>query len=482
MALGARSPLLAFYSNGRWNPTATNGTTGLLGTSVVVTWSLVPDGTLIPGEGGSELILFLDTLFGSGPGGNDYTQRPWFEYFNSSFSRWSELSGLTFVYEPADDGTNLRGLWGALGVRGDVRIGGAFLDGNSGTLASTSFLNDADMTIDTGDAAYYGNSAPFGAYQNIHNTLMHEIGHTFGLGHIDSSSAIFLMEPFTNAAINGPQLDDIRGIHHLYGDINEKSLGNNSVATATQLGTVATGSTLLYGEHASTGTFVLMSESDFLSISNQNDIDYFSFNVNDSALIDLVVTPLGPNYNERVNSTDPYTTTTSASLSDLSIELFLLQNGVPDLIASSNTNPIGQPESILDFALQDAGEYIFRISGSTALTQMYQFSLSLEASTGGQAGDFDADGDVDGADFLIWQRGNSPKPQSNGDLVAWQTHYGTTLPLSGDIAAVPEPTALTIVELLALGAVVFPRYWRHIDANAETTQATEFARCRHQIS
>lgn len=463
VALGACSPLLAFYSNGRWNPTATDGTTGPLGTAVTVTWSLVPDGTFIPGEGGSELILFLDTQFGSGPGGSDFTQRPWFQYFNNSFNRWSELSGLTFVYEPADDGTNLRGLWGALGVRGDVRIGGAFLDGNSGTLASTSFLNDADMTIDTGDAAYYSNSAPFGTYQNIHNTLMHEIGHTIGLGHIDSSSSIFLMEPFTNAAINGPQLDDIRGIHHLYGDVNEKGLGNNSAAIATQLGTVAAGSTLLYGKHASTGTFVLMTEADFLSISNQNDIDYFSFVVTDPALIDLVVTPLGPNYNERVNPTDPYTTTNSASLSNLSLELYSIQGGIPVLMTSSISNPIGQPESILDFALPNSGEYVFRVSGSTALTQLYQFSLSIEAAIVGRRGDFDNDGDIDGMDFLIWQRGDSPNPLSDGDLVDWQTYYGTAFPLTGTVA-VPESTPAIGFLLLAWEIVVFPRYLRYMIA------------------
>lgn len=457
VALGACSPLLAFYSNGRWNPTATDGTTGPLGTAVTVTWSLVPDGTFIPGEGGSELILFLDTQFGSGPGGSDFTQRPWFQYFNNSFNRWSELSGLTFVYEPADDGTNLRGLWGALGVRGDVRIGGAFLDGNSGTLASTSFLNDADMTIDTGDATYYGNSAPFGAYQNIHNTLMHEIGHTIGLGHIDSSSSIFLMEPFTNAAINGPQLDDIRGIHYLYGDVNEKVLGNDSTSTATQLGTVVAGSTLIYGEHASTGTFVLMSESDFLSISNQNDFDYFSFETMGPSLIDLVVTPLGPNYNERGNSTDPYSTTNSASLSNLSLELYVLQNDVPVLLISSISNPIGQPESILDFALPNSGEYVFRVSGSTALTQLYQFSLSIEAAIVGQRGDFDADGDVDGLDFLIWQRGNSPDPFSSEDLADWQANYGGTSLLAG-ASSVPEPSMQIAILVAFLAAMVWIRW------------------------
>ena len=40
-------------------------------------------------------------------------------------------------------------------------------------------------------------------------------------------------------------------------------------------------------------------------------------------------------------------------------------------------------------------------------------------------GDFDADNDVDGADFLKWQRGQSPDPLSQADLNAWEANYGT---------------------------------------------------------
>src|SRR5262245_39274161 len=39
-------------------------------------------------------------------------------------------------------------------------------------------------------------------------------------------------------------------------------------------------------------------------------------------------------------------------------------------------------------------------------------------------GDFDGDGDVDGRDFLVWQRGGSPNPLSAGDLAQWQANYG----------------------------------------------------------
>lgn len=40
-------------------------------------------------------------------------------------------------------------------------------------------------------------------------------------------------------------------------------------------------------------------------------------------------------------------------------------------------------------------------------------------------GDFDNDNDVDGNDFLIWQRGESPNSGSAEDLAEWQANYGT---------------------------------------------------------
>jgi hypothetical protein len=57
-----------------------------------------------------------------------------------------------------------------------------------------------------------------------------------------------------------------------------------------------------------------------------------------------------------------------------------------------------------------------------------------------QPGDFDFDGDVDGRDFLVWQRGGSPNALSAGDLADWQAGYGVGA-LSA-VTAVPEPAAL----------------------------------------
>ncbi len=75
--------------------------------------------------------------------------------------------------------------------------------------------------------------------------------------------------------------------------------------------------------------------------------------------------------------------------------------------------------------------------------------------------DFDGDNDVDGADFLIWQRNlGAGSTQTTGDangdglvnasdLAIWQNQYGTT-PAAGAAGAVPEPGAAALAALAGL--------------------------------
>jgi hypothetical protein len=70
-------------------------------------------------------------------------------------------------------------------------------------------------------------------------------------------------------------------------------------------------------------------------------------------------------------------------------------------------------------------------------------------------GDFNADGIVDGADFLTWQRGSDPTSQ---DLALWQGSFGQTSGgASGQIASVPEPTSLSLAAAVACMAIVSRR-------------------------
>ena len=108
---------------------------------------------------------------------------------------------------------------------------------------------------------------------------------------------------------------------------------------------------------------------------------------------------------------------------------------------------------------------------STASGQenVFIFDASLiELSSIVEDADFNEDGSVDGLDFLIWQRGTgSPGGLSMGDangdgnvndadLAIWETQYGTSS-LQGTSAAVPEPTAFSLLTIAGLALAIRQR-------------------------
>ncbi|NOY40572.1 MAG: PEP-CTERM sorting domain-containing protein [Planctomycetes bacterium] len=62
-------------------------------------------------------------------------------------------------------------------------------------------------------------------------------------------------------------------------------------------------------------------------------------------------------------------------------------------------------------------------------------------------GDFDGDGDVDGFDFLKWQRGETSSPLSEQDLSDWEENFGTLNSGATAATAVPEPSTLLLLVL-----------------------------------
>jgi hypothetical protein len=80
-------------------------------------------------------------------------------------------------------------------------------------------------------------------------------------------------------------------------------------------------------------------------------------------------------------------------------------------------------------------------------------------------GDFDANAQVDGHDFLIWQQGHSPLPLSAEDLAAWKMNLGHPAIVS-TVAAIPEPSCAS---LAAAAAFVLTTCWRQARRRAQKT-------------
>ncbi len=78
----------------------------------------------------------------------------------------------------------------------------------------------------------------------------------------------------------------------------------------------------------------------------------------------------------------------------------------------------------------------------------YHSLLLAAPAAGGLAGDFNADGAVDGSDFLTWQRGLGTFYTAD-DLQTWKAHFGAPAGGAPAVApgqgAVPEPAALVLV-------------------------------------
>ncbi|QDU55825.1 matrixin family metalloprotease [Aeoliella mucimassa] len=479
------APCWGFNSNGQWTSTASEPTTAGLGKPVTLTWSIVPDDTSTFGSLHSDLITDFDALIGGGTG--TVEQRSWFSLLEQSFARWSEISGVNLVYEPNDDGTPMPNSLGELGVRGDIRIGGSFLDGNGGTYGSTGFIPSPHITLDTGDTARYSDSTD--NYFGLRQTLTHEIGHALGLGHNQALGAFVLMHPFAQTAFDGPQLDDILGMHYLYGDAYERGLpdGNNQYASATDLGAIAVGASVAIGDDVPMVRGKIEPDADdFASISFAGDEDYYKFQLEDYSLVDLLLTPGGFLYQESVTGSNFVPIDTQAQ-NDLTLALYAADGDQTQLVDFANNTGLGGTEQLAAVLLAP-GEYAVRVAGSSAAVQLYELAIdvALDPAITTVAGDFNEDGRVDLADYTVWRDAlgtagplaNAPGASATvdaADYAVWKANFGamslapSTAP--GERQSVPEPKSLMVL-LLGMAAI------RIVDGGGLFFSRSQFSRSR----
>jgi len=324
---------------------------GALGTPLTIRWSLVPDGLYIPkypGETASGRTSVLFSMFDDATG---LQRSAWIDRFRDAMDRWSNLGGATLsrVVLAANDWDDGRpwGYPGLGGKRGDIRIGMRHIDGPGGMLAIATGPNDGDIVLDADDIATLTN--PANNWLVLRNVIERATGIALGLKPECIQGARSIMEPILDTlGIDGPQDDDIRGLHRLYGD----AFGaRNSASNAVAIGSAAT---MSLGPVYFTPTSAGVPIASLLSLRESARGDYFAFTVTGPVELSASLQQLPSDY-----QTAPYDTAAGCgpfapagpAARDLTLEL-VDANGTTTLIQ-------GQPD--IQTTMGVAGNYFFRV-------------------------------------------------------------------------------------------------------------------------
>jgi|GEM_PF-348270 len=354
----------------RWSNIA-SGSTGSQGDPITLTYSFVPDGTLIPANigfpsGNSNLNAWLNGIYGN--------PATWQALFAQVFDRWEELGGITYVFEPNDDGASVHVTLGQLGVRGDIRIGAKTLDGNSNTLAYNPFPNDGDMVFDSADGFF---NSTFSNSLRLRNTIAHEHGHGQGILHVCPFTGTKLMEPAIDLGFDGPQHDEIRAMHRNYGDAFEP---DNSPAAATDLGLFPLGTSQSLGAVPAPSVGL---PSSLLSIDNNGEQDYFRITIDEAAAIDVTITPVGGVYDSSNQAGNGSCLSgndiDSRLMADLAVQV--LNSTGAQVLGEASGNGLGAPETITDALLGVPGDYLIRVFETGSVPEAQQYTIDITVTT-----------------------------------------------------------------------------------------------------
>ncbi|MBN1854772.1 MAG: PEP-CTERM sorting domain-containing protein, partial [Pirellulales bacterium] len=186
------------------------------------------------------------------------------------------------------------------------------------------------------------------------------------------------------------------------------------------------------------------------------DIDYFEITSSTAALDSTNWTPLGSGTNDGSDWEELGNLTSSL------LAQFYLQGS--QIFAEGESATISNAYTGTGQA-QDPLEFRYHIPGQANLIE----GLVTYIAGPAENADFDGDGDVDGADYLTWQKGfgttgtgtlatgdaNGDTNVDSADLAIWKSQFGTGgAPAGLASGAVPEPSTFGLLALALAGCVV----------------------------
>ena len=352
-----------FQQTTRWAQTASSPA-GSQGTPTTLTWGYANEGTFVTNtvgySGNNNLFAWLNGIYGS--------QAVWHPLFVQVFDRWGELSGVTYIYEPNDDGgpsgTTLDNFPGVLGVRADLRIAAIGLDGNGGVLAYNNFPQNGDMVFDSADNFY--NTTTNNSLR-LRNIIAHEHGHGMGQLHVCPANETKLMEPFISTAYDGPQYDDMLNAQRHYGDFYEP---NDTVGSATNLGSIGVSSSINIGQRGSVGTIL----DPIPSIDDNSDRDYYRLTLNQPMQLSVTITPEGFAYQDgpQTFNCGSGPTVDYLTIHDLAVR-YRTTGGT--ILQTEDSGGLGDPETITrSFG---AGDIIFEVYPATSTNNIQAYTINI---------------------------------------------------------------------------------------------------------
>lgn len=336
------------------------------GLPTVVTWSLVPDGLMIPSAGINGEVDSPSTLFAT-MDANFPSRELWIGLIESSLDRWSQVSGISFVRvqnagNDWDDGETFFAPGSA--TRGSIRIG--MHPVGPQPLAYAYGPQNGNVVIDSNDILTFTN--PANDYRRLRNVLQHEFGHAIGLGHACPQNGTKLMEPTSTTAYDGVRHDEIRAAQLLYGDVYEP---NETSAMASDLGMLAPGA-FNFG----TPPGPVVPNGSIMGISLGTDVDYYKLSVSGPTLLVATVAPVGTTYASGTQNVDGSCSAGTSFNSSLiqPLQFQFLRNDLAVLGTSA-----GAPSATLARTLIPAGVYMVKVystvpNNSINASQLYSFS------------------------------------------------------------------------------------------------------------
>ena len=171
-----------------------------------ITYSIAPDGVYWV-SGVNAINSSLDARFGAGV---------WRREVARALATWQAVANINIV--PVSDGpydSNAAGKSQGDPRFGDIRIGATAFPGDSKTLAQTYYPPPQGATASGDVEINLGISYSIGGQYDLFSVVLHETGHSLGLGHPSNSSVV--MRPIYGGTIEGLDDGDVAGIQAIYG-------------------------------------------------------------------------------------------------------------------------------------------------------------------------------------------------------------------------------------------------------------------------